>query len=147
VKRNIFFLLILVFSFLIISFASDKPKKQGKLVVQFTGMSSSNGNVKIALCNSDTNYENHKSPFIGKTIPISNNNAVIEFEDLPEGEYAIKAFHDEDANDDLNTNFLGIPVENYGFSNNARGMFGPPSWEDAKFRFNDDNKVIEIVIK
>jgi uncharacterized protein (DUF2141 family) len=147
VKITIYFLLIIVFSFSIISFASDKPKKQGKLVVQFTGMTSSKGNVKIALCNSDTNYENHKSPFIGETIQINNNNAVIEFKDLPEGEYAIKAFHDEDANDDLNTNFLGIPVENYGFSNNARGMFGPPSWEDAKFRFNDDNKVVEIRIK
>ena len=146
-KRKIYFLLIILFSFSTISFSSDGAKKQGKLVVQFTGMTSNNGNVKIALCNSDANYQNHKSPFIGKTIPINNNNAVIVFEDLPEGEYAIKAFHDEDANDDLNTNILGIPVEDYGFSNNARGMFGPPSWEDAKFRFSDDNKVIEIVIK
>jgi uncharacterized protein (DUF2141 family) len=147
VKRKIYFLLILLFSFSTISFSSDGAKKQGKLVVQFTGMTSNKGNVIIALCNSGTNYENHKSPFIGKTIPIDNNNAVIVFEDLPEGEYAIKAFHDEDANDDLNTNLLGIPVEDYGFSNNARGMFGPPSWEDAKFRFNDETKVIEIVIK
>ena len=146
-SRSIYFFLIVLFSFSTISFTSDGPKKQNKLVVQLTGMTSNKGNVKIALCNSSTNYENHKSPFIGKTIPINNNIAVIIFEDLPEGEYAIKAFHDEDANDDLNTNFLGIPVEDYGFSNNARGMFGPPSWEDAKFRFNDDNKVIEIVIK
>ena len=41
---------------------------------------------------------------------------------------------------------LGIPVEDYGFSNNASGLFGPPSWEDAKFRFSDNNKIVEIVI-
>jgi uncharacterized protein (DUF2141 family) len=110
-------------------------------------MSSDDGKVIIALCNSDANYKDHKSPFIGKSISINKNNAIIEFEDLPFGEYAIKAFHDEDANDDLNTNILGIPIEDYGFSNNARGMFGPPSWENAKFELNDNDKVIEIEIK
>jgi uncharacterized protein (DUF2141 family) len=126
---------------------SDGAKKKGKLVVRFNGMNSNNGNVKIALCNSDSNYKDHRSPFIGKTIAIKNNYALIEFEDLPFGDYAIKAFHDEDSNDDLNTNILGIPIEDYGFSNNARGMFGPPSWEDAKFKFNNETKIIEIEIK
>ena len=110
-------------------------------------MSSNNGNVKIALCNSDENYKDHKFPFIGKSIAINKNIAIVEFDDLPFGDYAIKAFHDEDSNDDLNTNILGIPVEDYGFSNNARGMFGPPSWEDAKFKFNVETKTIEIEIK
>jgi len=146
VKRIIYFLFVLIFSFSTLNFSSDGVKKKGKLIIKFNGMSSNNGNVKIALCNSDANYKNHKSPFIGKTIPIENNTATIEIEDLPYGDYAVKAFHDEDANDDLNTNILGIPVEDYGFSNNASGLFGPPSWEDAKFRFSDNNKIVEIVI-
>lgn len=146
-KRIIYFSFILFFSLSISVFSSDGPKKRGSLVVKFEGMSSNKGNVVVALCNSDANYKNHKSPFIGKQIPINNNTAIIEFEDLPFGEYAIKAFHDEDANDDLNTNFLGIPVEDYGFSNNARGMFGPPSWESAKFELTDESKKIEIIIK
>jgi uncharacterized protein (DUF2141 family) len=139
-------LFILIFSFSTLSFSSDGTKKKGKLIIKFNGMSSNNGNVKIALCNSDENYKNHKSPFIGKTIPIDNNIAIIEIDDLPFGEYAIKAFHDEDANDDLNTNILGIPIEDYGFSNNASGLFGLPSWEDAKFTFSDNSKIVEIVI-
>lgn len=110
-------------------------------------MSSNNGNVVVALCNSDANYKNHRSPFIGKSVTIDNNTAIIEFEDLPFGEYAIKAFHDEDANNDLNTNILGIPIEDYGFSNNARGVFGPPSWENAKFELTANSKMVEIVIK
>lgn len=110
-------------------------------------MSSNNGNVVVALCNSDANYKNHRSPFIGKSVTIDNNTAIIEFEDLPFGEYAIKAFHDEDANNDLNTNILGIPIEDYGFSNNARGVFGPPSWENAKFELTENSKMVEIVIK
>ena len=146
-KRIIYLFFILIISISTFNFSLDGMEKKGKLIIKFNGMSSNNGYVKIALCNSDENYQNHKSPFIGKTIPINKNTAFVEINDLPFGEYAIKAFHDEDANDDLNTNFLGIPVEDYGFSNNARGMFGPPSWEDAKFIFADDSKIIEIVIK
>lgn len=144
-----FFYLILVFviGIFINLYPSDGPKKKGTLIVKFNGMNSNNGNVKIALCNSDENYKNHKAPFIGKSIPINKNIALIEFDDLPIGEYAIKAFHDEDANADLNTNILGIPTEDYGFSNNARGMFGPPSWEDAKFKLSDETKIVEIEIK
>ena len=144
-----FFYLILVFviGIFINLYPSDAPKKKGTLIIKFNGMNSNSGNVKIALCNSDENYKNHKAPFIGKSIPINKNSAVIEFDDLPIGDYAIKAFHDEDANDELNTNILGIPIEDYGFSNNARGMFGPPSWEDAKFGLNDETKIVEIEIK
>lgn len=146
-KHIIYFSFILFFSFSISIFSSDGAKKSGTLVVKFNGMSSNDGKVVIALCNSDANYKDHKSPYIGKSIAINKNTAIVEFEDLPFGDYAIKAFHDEDANDDLNTNILGIPVEDYGFSNNARGMFGPPSWQDAKFELNDDDKVVEIEIK
>lgn len=146
-KQFFYSLIIIIVSFSVTTLASDAPKKKGTLIVKFTGMNSNNGNVKIALCNSDENYKDHKSPFIGKSIPVDKNTAIIEFDDLPFGDYAIKAFHDEDANDDLNTNILGIPTEDYGFSNNARGIFGPPSWEDAKFKFSSENKVLEILIK
>ena len=146
-KRIINLSLIFFLSTSIILLSFDGSKKKGKLVVRFNGMSSNNGNVKIALCNSDENYKDHKFPFIGKSIAINKNIAIVEFDDLPFGDYAIKAFHDEDSNDDLNTNILGIPVEDYGFSNNAREMFGPPSWEDAKFKFNVETKTIEIEIK
>ena len=146
-KRIIYFSFVLFISFSAAIFSSDGAKKRGNLIVKFNGLNSSEGSVIIALCNSDENYKNHKSPFIGKSVSIDKNTAIIEFDDLPFGEYAIKAFHDEDANNDLNTNFLGIPVEDYGLSNNARGIFGPPSWEDTKFILSKDVKTVEIVIK
>lgn len=146
-KHIIYFSFVLFIIFSSSIFSSDGAKKRGTLVVKFNGMSSNDGKVIIALCNNDANYTDNKSPFIGKSISIDKNTAIIEFEDLPFGEYAIKAFHDEDSNNDLNTNIIGIPIEDYGFSNNARGMFGPPSWEDAKFKLNDETKIVEIEIK
>jgi uncharacterized protein (DUF2141 family) len=51
--------------------------------------------------------------------------------DIPAGKYAIGVFHDVNGNNSLDTNFFGMPKEQYGFSNNATGSFGPPSFDDA----------------
>lgn len=49
------------------------------------------------------------------------------------GTYAIAIVHDENDNEKLDTNFLGIPKEGIGASNDAQGRMGPPKWKDAKF--------------
>lgn len=51
---------------------------------------------------------------------------------LAPGGYAVVAFHDENANGELDANLLGIPTEGYGFSNDARSSFGPPSYDAAR---------------
>ena len=65
---------------------------------------------------------------------------------LDYGEYAIRVFHDENKNGELDTDFLGIPDEDYGYSNDASGFFGPPSWEKAKFYFDKPEMTITINI-
>ena len=45
-------------------------------------------------------------------------------------------------NEKLETNFIGIPEEEYGFSNNARGTFGPPSFESASFTLDSYRKLL-----
>ena len=57
----------------------------------------------------------------------------VTFEDLPYGTYAITILHDENGNLKVDANFLGIPKEGYGFSNNARNLFRAPKFEEAKF--------------
>jgi len=56
--------------------------------------------------------------------------------ELPPGTYAIGIFHDVNPNNTMDNNFFGIPKEQYGFSNNARALFGPPNFEDASFLLN-----------
>lgn len=57
----------------------------------------------------------------------------IDLSGLPDGEYAATAFQDRNGNNELDANLVGMPTEPYGFSNNARGMFGPPSFADSAF--------------
>ncbi|NJN52817.1 MAG: DUF2141 domain-containing protein [Gammaproteobacteria bacterium] len=52
---------------------------------------------------------------------------------LPAGEYAIRVMHDVNGNSKLDANFVGMPTEPFGFSNDAAGSFGPPKWDAAKF--------------
>ena len=47
----------------------------------------------------------------------------------------ISAFHDENANGKLDKNFIGIPVEGFSASRDARARFGPPSFDDARFDY------------
>ena len=75
---------------------------------------------------------------------IENGKAHVEFTELPFGEYAISAYHDEDTDQELDTNWLGIPKEGTGASNDAKGKMGPPKYEDAKFEFREDGQKIEF---
>ena len=58
-----------------------------------------------------------------------------DFEDIPPGTYAIVVIHDENMNGKLETNWLGVPTEGYGFSNDAKGLFGAPSFSAASFQY------------
>ena len=60
---------------------------------------------------------------------------------------AIAVFQDLDGNGVLTKNGLGIPTEPYGFSNNARGTFGPPSFGKAQFTVTEDFNALEIRVR
>lgn len=60
---------------------------------------------------------------------------------LEPGEYAAQAMHDLNGNGELDTNLVGMPREPWGMSNGARGNFGPPRFEDARFVLEGDTVV------
>ncbi|MFZ0391074.1 MAG: DUF2141 domain-containing protein [Calditrichia bacterium] len=138
---------IFIIYFLSTAFAIAGTSGEGYLTVIVTGAENDNGYILLALSNSPENYRNHTEPFRTAITEVSNKGARFNFPGLPFGEYAVKVFHDENANKDLDTNFLGIPKENYGFSNNVRGKFGPPDWKKAFFQFHADSLVININLK
>jgi uncharacterized protein (DUF2141 family) len=67
------------------------------------------------------------------------------FTGVEAGTWAISVFHDEDGNGELKTNFVGVPQEPLGFSNNAKATFGPPKFDDAKFSYDGKALVLTIV--
>ena len=76
-----------------------------------------------------------KTPVQWRKAPIHDRQAECVFTSVAPDVYAISAFHDENDNEKLDTNFLGIPVESWCTSRDAKAYFGPPSFDDAKFRY------------
>lgn len=75
------------------------------------------------------------TPVIPGWAKIRDNTAVCVFTNVRPGVYGISAYHDENGNNKLDTNVVGMPTEDYGASRNARGTFGPPNFADAKFEY------------
>lgn len=69
------------------------------------------------------------------------------FDNLPPGTYAVAVFQDVNNNGKLDTNAFGFPKEPYGFSNDARGTFGPPSFQQAAFPLLEGTKSIRIKLR
>jgi uncharacterized protein (DUF2141 family) len=139
--------IFLVFSITVLySQSADSLSGFGKLTVVIKGFENETGDCRFALDNSEEVYERDDSVWIGKELPIVNKEVVVTIDSLEFGEYAIRVFHDENKDNVVNTNILGIPTEDYGYSNNASGWFGPPSWEKAKFIFNKTEMTININI-
>ena len=124
---------------------STEQQKSGNMIVRINNLSSDEGKVMIALTNSKENY-NGRNAFRGAAADIKDGKAEYVFENIPFGEYAVKCYHDENMNGKLDSNMMGIPKEKYAFSNNAKGTFGPASYEDAKFTFTTDNQFVVLDI-
>lgn len=117
---------------------------QNTIEVEVVNFDSNNGTAFIGLYNTEGSFLENE--YKGGKVAINDRKAVLTFKDIPDGIYAISVFHDEDGNGELTTNFLGIPKESYGASNNAKGTFGPPKWENAKFEVGN-GEVLKIKIR
>ena len=91
------------------------------------------GSVMVALYDSAAAYDGGSGrPVAAVAVPASGP-VVATFENLPAGDYAVKAYHDVNGDGQMNTNPFGMPVEPYAFSNNAVGNMGPARWDRAHF--------------
>ncbi len=115
------------------------------LTVEIKGLASSNGQVFIALYDKSEGWMKKGLKNIGT--PAAKDVVIYEFKDLPAGEYAISIHHDENGNGKFDTNVAGMPIEPYGFSNDAMGNFGPPTFEQAKFKLDAEKKTVTLNLK
>ena len=123
-----------------------KNDSTGNLQIVITGLQSDEGEVRLALCDSREEFESNGNYYLGLKLKIKKGKAEHTISDLPYGEYAIKLYHDENSDGELNSNFLGFPTEDYGYSNNATSTFGPVDYADTKFLFNQPKMTMTISI-
>ena len=112
------------------------------LTVEVSNIENNRGQILIGLYNQAEGFTEIDAVFKkGLLRTVDNSTLSYTFTDIPDGEYALSLFHDENSNSELDTNFIGIPKEGYGFSNNVRPVFRPATFEEAKFSIEGDLKV------
>lgn len=109
-----------------------------QLTVTIDGISSDKGKIYIGLYDKSGWLKNRLK---GEKTDIKNGEAMVVFNELPSGKYGISAYHDENENGKMDTNFLHIPTEDYACSRGAVGRFGPPSWDDAVFQLTETDTI------
>jgi uncharacterized protein (DUF2141 family) len=141
--------ILIITCYILLSFSTNYLNdKKSVLTIIINGLENNKGKVMIALCNSEESFSGaNNAAFKGANAKINGLKVVHIFDELPHGFYAIKVFHDINDNNELDVNFMGIPKEPYGFSNNARGRFGPPSWEDSRFEIKEDSLTVTIAVE
>lgn len=121
---------------------------KNSILVKVTGAANDKGAMMVAIYDSSENFNDTKKAVLLKSIVIEEGEGLwqLEADALPK-KFAIAAYHDENNDEELNRNRFGIPTERYGFSNNARGLTGPPSFGQAAMERPDGGTTLQIFVR
>ena len=117
------------------------------LTVNIGGFENDDGLARIVLFDSPASYQGSVPPFQIVSVPIRQSRATWTNTDMPAGTYAAIVHHDENANDELDRPYFGLPLEPYGYSNDAFKTFGIPSFDMVKFSVNESTSNQNINIQ
>jgi uncharacterized protein (DUF2141 family) len=92
------------------------------------------GLISAALFHGEENFPKKELVFMESEVEAKKGNVKLQFKNVPPGEYAMVVIHDENKNNDLDRNFIGIPKEGIAFSNNKSAKLSAPKYKYCKFR-------------
>lgn len=113
--------------------------------VEVHGVENSEGKISVAVYNSSEDFLQFDKVFKYKSTQAMKGSTLLFIDNLPEGEYALAIFHDENGNDELDTNWLGIPKEAVGFSNAKMKTFGPPKFKECVVHVKKDRGLTVVL--
>lgn len=123
------------------------PESSASLVVRFQGIETPTGQIMLSVFDSEAAHDQGGKPVRVAAVPIEGTGATANFEGLAPGNYAIKAFHDVDGDEQMGTNPFGMPLEPFAFSNDAKAEGGPAKWAASRFPVAAGANTITIRIK
>lgn len=144
-KANIIFVHYVVIALFSSLLALAQETKQ---TVKISNLENIKGDLYIGWYNDAATFRiNNKALYREKVMVNNQNEVVVEFKNIPKGNYAIAVFLDENNNYFLDKNVFGIPKEKYGFSNNILPSLRPATFEESAFDLKQNETSINIVLK
>lgn len=131
----------------LIGIAMAKAPENTDVVVQVSNLERGRGSVNVALFRTAKDFTDNPYKTLRQQVKTGQSGASLTFKNVSPGTYAIAVYQDLNENGELDTNFVGIPKEPYGFSNNYRPTMSSPSFEKAKFKLNGEKVVQQIKIE
>jgi uncharacterized protein (DUF2141 family) len=136
--------LLLVLAAAVAAGAAATPAGAAELRVTVTGLRSLVGNVHLAVFTEPASFPEADGVVAEVVTKADSGRVQASFDDLRSGHYAVAVFHDENGNREFDTGTFGIPLEGYGFANDARVVLGPPSFEAASVVVDGEDAHITI---
>jgi len=118
----------------------------GDLVILVRGFDSIAGSVHYAVYDRPETFPKYDGRIAKGQVPVKGDTVRIEVPALRPGSYAVAVFHDENGNGKFDQGLFGIPLEQYGFSNDARGFFAPPNFDSARVELGPEPRRITIML-
>jgi uncharacterized protein (DUF2141 family) len=117
------------------------------LTVHLTELRNDKGRVAVALFDSKDAFPDQTKALQGKIVRSKAGKAMVKFSNLRPGVYAVAVLHDENSNNRMDFNFVGMPLEGYGFSNDAAVWLGPPAFGSAAVRIPPAASKVSIRVR
>lgn len=132
------------FAFILI-FVAVQAHADTTVSVEIAGIGGSDGQMVVSVYDSKKSWL--KRPIMQEVVSCESvgEDGTMSVEiSMPAGEYAVHVYHDLDSNGKMKANFIGIPKEPTGVSNDAKGKMGPPKFRDAAFAVADEPVTLPI---
>ncbi len=116
--------------------------RTGNLTIKITNVKSAQGTIHIGLYNNEEHFPHKGMEYKKLILKATAPTFTYTIKNLPSGEYALAVFHDANSDGKIKRSFLGVPKEDYGFSNNVKPFLSAPSFEKVKFRLHSDTTIV-----
>ena len=124
--------------------ASASAQALATLIVKVEKVSPRGGDIRAAVYTSATYPLDNADPVIDGVVPARPGETIVTMSGIKPGEYAVKVFQDFNRNGEFDMNWLGLPLEKYGFSNDAKPAFSEPSFDATRIELHPGANVIVI---
>ena len=126
---------------------ASSQESEDAIRAHIEGLHSDRGQVVCALFAAANDFPKAINRAFARTAAhIISGRATCEFPRVPAVVYAVSVFHDENLNGRLDTNWLGIPREGVGASNNPKARMGPPKFASAEFQYSGGSMNVVIIM-